>query len=160
MILAIVRHGKAEQDSPTGLDQDRALRPRGSRQADFLAACFADRDVSPRLILASRYKRAIDTATVIRAAVDRPLKLETSLEIGHGIEAALDLIRAHKPESPLMLVGHNNQLEDLVNHLLGPDADFGPLRTGEAAVVEIGDEELANPAGRGRLVDRLRYDGE
>ena len=70
MILHIVRHAKAEDESPTGQDADRPLRKRGHRQAEALGRFFAAEQPRPQLVLASPYQRARETAEHIWAALD------------------------------------------------------------------------------------------
>lgn len=157
MLLYIVRHGKAEINAPTGRDEDRRLKPKGKRQAAFLAEWFAAEGRRPELILASRFERAIATARVIQEATGAPLELARQLEVGYASSAASQLIAAHATRSPLMLVGHNPQLADLVWALTRglPPHDAG-LRTGEGVLLEI---DPANPVGTGRELERLRLGG-
>jgi phosphohistidine phosphatase len=158
MRLIIVRHGKAEMHSPSGKDEDRRLKPRGKRQAEFLAAHFAKDDQRPELILASRFERAIATAHVIQKATGSPLELARQLEVGHASSSASDLVAAHASRSSLMLVGHNPQLADLVWALTRglPPQDSG-LRTGEAVVLEI---DPANLIGTAKELARIRHGEE
>lgn len=158
MRLIIVRHGKAEIHSPTGKDEDRRLKPRGKRQAEFLAAYFAQEGQRPALILASRFERAIATAHIIQRPTESPLQVARQLEVGHASSSAADLVAAHISHDPLMLVGHNPQLADLVWALTRglPPQDSG-LRTGEAVVLEI---EPGNLIGTAKEVARVRHGEE
>jgi phosphohistidine phosphatase len=154
MRLIIVRHGKAEIHSPTGQDESRRLKPRGKRQAEFLAAFFSATDQRPALILTSRFERAIATAQIIQKATESPLELAKKLEVGHASSAASELLAAHSARSPLMLVGHNPQLSDFIWALTRglPPQDSG-LRTGEAVILEV---DPANPIGTAKEVARVR----
>jgi phosphohistidine phosphatase len=153
MHLIIVRHGKADQSSPTGRDEDRPLKPRGERQAEFLGQQFAERP--PALILTSRYERAFTTARLIQRAVGSPLHTVPELEGGRQPSAALELIASHTAD-PLMLVGHNPQLAELVWILTrGMPAQDSGLRTGEVVLLEI---DHAEPVGTAHELERLRSD--
>ncbi len=158
MRCVIVRHGKAETASATGRDEDRVLKPRGVRQAEFLAAAFAGEGRRPSLIIASRFERAISTAHIIQKVTGAPLHLAPHLEVGHAASVGLDLIKSHSPHSPLMLVGHNPQLAELVWVLTKgmPPQDAG-LRTGEAVELELDPRAVI---GGAKELARLRLDGE
>lgn len=158
MKLIIVRHGKAEASSSTGRDEDRVLRGRGERQARWLGDRFAARSARPPLILDSRFARARATAEAIRDATGSRLQLAAELESGTQPSAAVDLIRANAPADPLMLVGHNPQLSELIWLLTrGAPAEEAGLRTGEAVILEI---DPTDPIGSGHELERLRMDEE
>lgn len=156
MRLYIVRHGKAEQDAPSGRDIDRPLRPKGVLQAKHLGRCIALAQPKPTLILTSGYARAIHTATIIQAALECRLDSAVELESGKLVSDAIELIGRHTDVQTLMLVGHNPQLGMLVGALTkGLGASELLLKTGEAVVLDI---PLANPIGSGRVIDRLRLE--
>ncbi len=163
MLLYLVRHGKAEPaDEFTGDDRDRPLKGKGERQAQWLGEHLTQ-DVSPEdrpaWIVSSGYRRAIDTARILQEALDVPLREARVLEFGHSPSQVIDFIRGHaarhSEEGPLMLVGHNPQLEEVLA-LLAPDAR-GPqreMRTGEAAVLNFA------PDGSASLLRKMRLDEE
>ncbi|MFM9997012.1 MAG: SixA phosphatase family protein [Phycisphaerales bacterium] len=161
MRLYIVRHGKAERDSASGLDRDRALRPRGERQARWLADQWAQAlpGERPGLVLSSGYVRAMETAKIIVGVLACPLIHARELEIGHSAAAAAELVArragASAGRTPLVLVGHNPQLEHLLALLVTlPGGEAPAMRTGEAAVLEL-------PEGvgqRAHLLGTLRVD--
>lgn len=142
MRLYIVRHGKAERDSESGRDQDRDLRPRGKRQAEFLADALAADEHVPGLIVTSRFNRAFDTARAIQQTVGCPLHtdplLETDLPVSNAV-TVVQRIASRTDVRALAIVGHNNQLTEFVA-MLGSghnDVDGHYLRTGEAAVFDV-----------------------
>jgi phosphohistidine phosphatase len=154
MRCIVVRHGKAERSAPSGEDADRALAPMGIRQAEFLGHQCAARP--PSLILASRFERARHTAQVIQRATGAPLELLRELEVGHPCSTVLRALAAHAGRSPLMLVGHNPQLSELVWLLTrGVPAQEAGLRTGEAVLLDVDPQNLV---GAGREIERLRLD--
>lgn len=157
MRVLVVRHGKAERDAPSGRDEDRALAPRGGRQAEWLARRLQDRDDRPALLLASRYDRARSTAELLARVLGLTPILVRELECDRAVSDAVGLIARHGP-GPLALVGHNPQLEGLVSAIaLGPGARGFTLRTGQCAVLEVDPRE---PLVGGRLVESLRMDDE
>ncbi len=149
MLIVIVRHGKAEKDSPSGGDRDRPLKPRGEKQAQYLATKLADMPVEA--IVSSDAVRARDTARPIAAALDIDVDFDQRLRVDMPVSSVVDLIaqRAQGPlASGLMLVGHNPQLSKLVGLLAGKPT--GPaleeLRTGQAAVLEIDRQVASDPS--------------
>jgi len=156
MKLIIVRHGKAESDSAMGRDEDRQLRGRGRRQAQWLGERFAEGVLRPRLILVSRYARAMATAEMIGGAVGCPLEVAAGLESGRRPSDAVELIGAHSAADPLMVVGHNPQLSELIWLLTrGMPAEEAGLRTGEAVILEV---DPADPIGTAHELERVRMD--
>jgi phosphohistidine phosphatase SixA len=113
----------------------------------------------PALILASRFERAIATAHILQKAVGSPLHLAPELESGRPPSDAVALIQRHAPShSPLMLVGHNPQLSELIWILTrGAPAEEAGLRTGEAVILDLDPPEIV---GTSREVERLRMDDE
>lgn len=157
MKVYIVRHGKADQNSPSGRDEDRQLKLRGESQACHLAAHFSAPDRRPALILASRFDRAFDTARMIQKAVACPLYTAPELESGRAPSDAVSLLAQHAAD-PLMLVGHNPQLSELIWILKhGTPAEDAGLRTGEAVILEI---DHGDPVGSGHELGRVRLDEE
>lgn len=149
MRLLVVRHGKAERQSATGLDRDRVLVPRGVRQAEHLGLVLLGR--APALILSSPYARAWETAEIIRRAVAAPLEREPRLECDQPISDAIEAIRERSAAAALAVVGHNPTMSALVSHLVG--RRNVELRTGEAAEID-----LDPGAVRGTLLGTLRLD--
>jgi phosphohistidine phosphatase len=159
MILAIVRHGKAEAHSESGSDRDRRLRPRGERLARWLGEHLKQLSIVPELILSSPYERAITTARLVNQSFGSSLQTAAELECDEAVSRAAALIERYTGHQTLMVVGHNPQLSDLAGSLLqyGPRARV-ELSTGQAAVFETfqgADRGLA-----GRLVAEYRMPDE
>jgi phosphohistidine phosphatase len=157
MLLWIVRHGKAEPASPSGKDDDRPLAPRGRRQADWLGTQILSRADRPRAIISSPVRRAIDTARLVNASLAVPLETSRALEVGRPASTAVSLFQDHDAPGPLMLVGHNPQLEKLVGLLTrGQGAESG-MSTGQAVLLDV---EPDSPIGAAeRLADLRLADG-
>lgn len=143
MILYVIRHGKAEPDSPSGLDRDRPLRERGLRQARFLGETLAACDEPPRRIVSSPFVRARDTALAIAGVLALEVEFDTRLEVDEPVGPVLELIKACMASSAVAIVGHNPQLERLISFLLnGPGSVV--VRTGEAFALSLDAPERAS----------------
>lgn len=158
MRLYLIRHGKAERQSNSGLDADRRLAPRGERQAEWLGGALQAADDSPGRIVASPAARASRTAELIASALGLGVEHRDEVGLSTTSSQVIDLI-AHAPAGAcLALVGHNPTLSmvaDVLVHGPTPSCRIG-LRTGEAAVLELADP--ADPVGSATLLGLLRLD--
>jgi phosphohistidine phosphatase len=158
MRVFLIRHGKASPaEDWRGADRDRPLKPRGERQARWLAEQIGARPESerPSIILSSPYRRAIDTARVLHEAWGCELREDRTLEPPHDADEVDALLAEHQAAEPgvLALVGHNPLLEDVLDTLVrGLRGEAGEMRTGEAVEVDY------DGPGRSRLIGRLRLD--
>lgn len=160
--LYVTRHGKAEPDSPTGRDEDRPLRRKGEKQAEYLGAHLLAADRHPHLILRSRLLRAVETAAVLAESLGCDQREEPTLGLGHPVSEVietLELVARQADPRDVMLVGHNPQMELLVATLVGGATSASVrMRTGECAVLEFdSDEKLI---GGARMIDLVRLVSE
>ncbi len=158
MHLYLIRHGKAERDSPTGRDEDRPLNERGVRQAQWLGETISrlPKNDHPAIILSSHAVRARETAKILQACLEVELRFEDALRLGAPLDATIDFVRAVAASTePAMLIGHNPTLEALVELLTG-ESDC-EMRTGEAIVLQTPDAGSVD--GRCPLIRRMRMPG-
>ncbi len=135
MKLYIMRHGPAEDDSPTGRDADRALTIPGRERVRAVAKALEEKDEAPFAILSSPLLRALETAEIVaevthlsrRAREDEKAQLggatggvEVRRELGMGTEKLgllAELVRASRKR--VMIIGHEPDLSMLVTSLVG-----------------------------------------
>lgn len=166
MILAVVRHAKAEKARHGSPDEHRPLAALGLRQAAYLAERFAAHSVRPDAIVASAALRTRGTAAAIAAACGVDFDFDDRLFIGRQTSDALEVI-AERPHSRfLMLVGHNDQVSDIVLVLTrglgrgGDPADSGrfdpflELATGQAVLLDV--PLPSSPVGSCTILDSWR----
>ena len=126
MDLIIWRHAEAEDPAEGGNDLERALTSRGEKQAARVAA-WLDR-VLPETarILSSPARRCEQTAL----ALGRKYKLRD--ELGPDSPPALVLEAAQWPHArqPMVIVGHQPILGEVIAQLLGLKHDSCPVRKG------------------------------
>lgn len=154
MRLVIVRHGKAKAEAPTGHDFDRELRPRGLRQAAYLAERLGA--IEPRLerVIASQAERAWQTAGVIADGLGLPVEADERLLVDEPVSGVLEMLRGARTARAMAIVGHNPQLGMLVAVLGGgPMSAASAVRTGEAVLMEI---DPCEPLESGAELDRFR----
>jgi phosphohistidine phosphatase len=154
MKLIILRHGKAEKFAPSGRDDDRPLRPRGVRQAAFVAHALVNQGIKPALILASPIVRALNTAATIHQIIKAPLNVDDRLSTAGDVESAIAAMMDHAHLPCLLLVGHNMTFTQLLHELVrDADRPVNELRTGQAAIVQFAKQPAVNS---GKLISWLR----
>ena len=131
--LWLLRHAKAVTDPPPGgSDYDRALAPRGRRDANALGRLFAGRADGlgpalkgiprPGVALVSPAARTAATAELVLSKMDDPpeLRLDEAL-YGADPEEVLAFVRDLPDDvRSAMVVGHNPTAHSLSQGLLSP----------------------------------------
>lgn len=140
LVIYIMRHGIAEDSTPSGDDADRRLTPEGRRKVVEVARGLKAIEVKPTAIFSSPLPRALETATLTASVLDADLDVETLLTLGPGYEAkaTMNSLPAQKGES-VMLVGHQPHLGELASCLLTGSQSLVPLafKKGGVAAIEV-----------------------
>ncbi|QDX80069.1 histidine phosphatase family protein [Denitratisoma sp. DHT3] len=126
MDIILWRHAEAEDARPGQDDLDRALTPKGQRQAARVARWLDAWLPQDTRILVSPARRARETAH----ALHRTHEVEPAIA---PAASAADLLRAaHWPEMkrPVLLVGHQPTLGELAALLVGGEEDAWAVRKG------------------------------
>jgi phosphohistidine phosphatase len=153
--LIVMRHAKAGE-LPGGPDVERALRPRGRRNASAAGRWLAERGFVPDLVLCSHARRARQTWQYMSAELSGDIAVINDRRLYDA--CAADLIEIFAETQPqvrsLMYVGHNPAAADLAETLVG-----GPvaLPTAAIAVIELDSAwpGLAGQAGRAESAGQL-----
>jgi len=132
-----MRHGPAEDDSPTGRDEDRALTERGRERVRGVVQLLVREGELPGRVISSHLVRARETADIVVSGLAHhaaSAAKETALELAPG-GRSLDLARRVEARGvATMVVGHEPDLSALVAELLG---DAMPLPMDKAMVVAL-----------------------
>ncbi|TEA78894.1 SixA phosphatase family protein [Allopusillimonas ginsengisoli] len=118
--LILLRHAKA--DYPPGItDHDRALTPRGHRQAEAIGKYMASHDLKPDLALVSTARRAQQTWALALPAFGAPVPHQNEGRIYEAtVSQLLDVIfDTNDSTHTLLMVGHNPGFERLASYLAG-----------------------------------------
>lgn len=102
MDLILWRHAEAIEAQDPNEDLDRALTPKGERQAQRMAAWLNRQLPSSARVLVSPARRAQQTA----AALDRKLRTHPALAPDATVEALLHAVRWPEAKEPVLVVGH------------------------------------------------------
>ncbi len=155
--LIVMRHAKAGE-LPGGPDVERALRPRGCRNASAAGQWLAGRDLVPDLVLCSNARRARQTWQYVGAELAGEPEVTSDPRLYHADAEDLLGIFAETSQGvrSLMYVGHNPAAAEVTEILIGDPVDFP---TAAIAIIGLDDDwsALAGEAqGAGRLIAAWR----
>jgi phosphohistidine phosphatase len=123
MDLILWRHAEAQEDAPDGDDLNRALTPRGEKQASRMAAWLDRQLPEGARILSSPARRTEQTVL----ALGRKYKLRAELGPDGTPAQLLELVQWPDSKLTFLVVGHQPVLGQTIAQLLG-------LPEGECAV--------------------------
>jgi phosphohistidine phosphatase len=141
--LYILRHGIAVPHGTPGIaDDDRPLTPKGEDRMREIGKGLAKLDLGIERIVTSPLPRARRTAEIVAGALKMRDTLEDADALRSGADPAAirDWLRG-RPESRLMIVGHNPALSDLVDRMVLGDSNamlVDVKKGGIAALVRAG----------------------
>lgn len=147
-----MRHGPAEDHSPTGRDADRALTASGRDRVRSVAKALADAGESPVEILSSPLVRAVQTAEIVAAVAkpEKPVEIRREIAPAGHMLALLDELFA-KDRKRVMVVGHEPDLSGLVGDLTGRPMMMGMQKAMVVGVKLSAEEPLAGHAWGSKL---------
>ena len=126
MDLILWRHAEAFELRELTDDLDRALTPKGERQAQRMATWLNRQLPASARVLASPARRTQQTA----AALDRRVKTVAALAPDGSVEGLLAAARWPEAREPVLVVGHQPTLGLAAAYLLTGQAQAWPLRKG------------------------------
>lgn len=126
MDLILWRHADAFEMREVQDDLERALTPKGERQAQRVATWLNRQLPASTRVLSSPARRAQQTA----AALDRKIKTVPGLAPDADVDALLHAVRWPEAREPVLAVGHQPTLGLAAAYLLSGQAQVWPLRKG------------------------------
>ncbi|MCK4726403.1 MAG: histidine phosphatase family protein [Anaerolineales bacterium] len=155
--LLIFRHAKSSWKHPELADHDRPLNKRGKRDAPRMGELMREHDMVPDLIISSTAKRARQTADFVAdtSGYQAEIQFERSFYAAEP-EALIDILQQVADNNEcVMVVGHNPDLEELLEMLTG---DWERMPTAALALIELAINEWARISLEvpGKLVDIWR----
>jgi phosphohistidine phosphatase len=119
--LYFLRHGIAEDHSPTGRDADRRLTPEGITEMEAAAKGMAGLDLRLDVVLTSPKERARHTAEIAAAAmgISNRLRREPLLADSCGLDELRRALAGEAPSARVLLVGHQPDLSLNIGALIG-----------------------------------------
>jgi len=142
--LYILRHGKALDSAPGGVDSERRLTSEGEEQIRKLARRLCQLEVQLDLVMTSPFMRALKTAEIVVDEFGGRKKLEVNedLAVGGNPEWVVRrLNERHKTAQCVMLVGHEPFLSRLIGVLLAGNTPL-PLELKKGGLCKLAIERL------------------
>ena len=148
--LIVMRHAKAGE-LPGGPDFERALRPRGRKNAESAGEWLAGQGLLPDLVLCSKARRARQTWQYVAVGLAGTPEVITDTRLYEA--DAGDLLSIFAETDPqigrLMYVGHNPAAAEVTEILVAAPVDFP---TSAIAVIDLTAEWPDIAGGDGQLV--------
>jgi phosphohistidine phosphatase len=137
MLLALLRHGTAEDAGPaTGYqDEPRRLTADGARRVREVAAGMAQLGIRPDAVLTSPLARCVETAEIVAAPVGIAVRRHDVLRPGARAAALLDVLAEYPDADCVLACGHQPDLSYITQELTGGLADY---RRGTLGLIELG----------------------
>jgi phosphohistidine phosphatase len=120
--LYFLRHGKAMSRAEWEEDDDlRPLTPQGADEVRRVGATLAALGLAPEVVVSSPLERARRTAEIAAEALGTGATLVFDERLGHGFDvpALLTVVERHRPETSIMLVGHEPGFSTVIGELTG-----------------------------------------
>lgn len=138
MQLLLLRHGKAEDRSSKGTDFSRELLEKGHEQARHAARVLNATDMLPDLVLTSPVLRAKQTADTFTQTAGMPGPvIQAWLSCGLSPHTALSELTAFPDFERIMIVGHEPDFSQIIEHCLGTTAVSIEVRKGSLTCIEL-----------------------
>jgi phosphohistidine phosphatase len=138
LTVCVLRHAKSGWETGAD-DHDRPLASRGRRAAPLVGAWLREHERCPALVLCSSARRARDTLAGLGDLGDPAVEVSGD----YYLAAAGDWVRRLRavPDrlSPVLVVGHNPGLHQLVVDLLGGAGHVDAPRTLPTAALAVLD---------------------
>lgn len=149
MRLYIMRHGPAAergaQDSPP--DAQRPLTPAGTRKTREVAEGLRELGIEPTTFFSSRLLRAVQTAEVVAAALQFPLKKirRTDALLPEARPEALFQELAGLDEEEVICFGHGPHVDLAIAHALHLLSPITEMKKSGVVCIEL--ESVSPPRG-------------
>ena len=136
MLLALIRHGIAEDAGPANgyRDESRRLTPAGADRMQAAAAGIARLDLHPAVVLTSPLVRCVETAALVGRALGAPVRIHDVLRPGARAAAVLDVLAEYPDAACVALCGHQPDMSYITAELSGAEVNY---RRGMLGVVDL-----------------------
>lgn len=148
MKLYVMRHAEAIERNGTLQDVWRYLTEKGRTDAEKVASSVVRNGPKPRLTITSPLTRAVQTAEIAAAKACRKNVVVASelLLPGGDINELATYLKGCGDSRRVMVVGHEPQLGQLVELLLGLENSGLVLKKGSCVALELDPEKNDKPA--------------
>jgi phosphohistidine phosphatase len=145
MDIYLLRHGAADQQSPTGKDADRGLTIRGASDLRRTLKAAQTAGMQPSLILSSPYARALESAQLAARLLkySEPILKSNSLLPDSTPADVWNELRTHRDARSVLVVSHEPLLSATASWMLGAtrvNLEFAPGMIARIDVPDLGAE--------------------
>lgn len=149
MILYVMRHAEAVEESDTVQEDWRYLTEKGRSAAEKVSRLISKFGPKPRLTITSPLTRAVQTAEIAAEKSCRKNVVVASglLLPGADINEVIAYLKERTEAKRVMLVGHEPQLGSLVAALLGRRNESLPLKISACVALDFDPDKDDKPAG-------------
>ena len=147
MVVYVMRHAEAVEESDLLKDDWRYLTENGRASAEKVSSSIAKIGRKPRLTITSPLTRAVQTAEIAAGKACRKNVIVASglLLPGADISELITFLKGCKEAKRVMLVGHEPQLGLLVSTLLGRAGESITMKKGACVALELDPEKDGKP---------------
>lgn len=119
MKLHLLRHSDTEDFAITGVDFDRNLTSSGRARAEKMGLYLNDQLSRKIAVYCSSSNRTRETAAIIQSTFGYR-NIQHKDELYHAnLSQLLKFVNQLEDHGPVLIIGHNEGITDLVNHLSG-----------------------------------------
>jgi phosphohistidine phosphatase len=156
MLLLLVRHAQAEEQSATKYPDDtvRPLVPKGKKVQARLSKELRRRKLIPDKVFSSPWKRAWQTARILVEETGLPKSARVACEALAGapdLASIAEEVGAVEADATIALVGHEPWMSELAALLLTGKGDGVQVDYPKSGVMGIEVESLNGEGGSGTL---------
>lgn len=152
--LLLLRHAKSSWKEEGLADHDRPLNKRGKRDAPRMGKLLRKEGLIPDVIVTSTAKRARKTARMVAESSGYSGKIVKSETLYQAGSERFSMVLSALPEEVerVMLVGHNPDLEEFLETLIGESRGMPTAALAEIRL-NIDSWKKLKPESAGRLIN-------
>jgi phosphohistidine phosphatase len=159
--ILVMRHAKAETESPTDNDFDRRLKKKGIVAAQYISESLSDIRIVPDIIITSPVIRALSTAHILAEHFGLQQKMLIKNYLYSRLytfkEIVEDIISFQNESDTVIIIGHNPGISYLLQQI---DSKSNDVLTTSSAVVFDFEATNWSELHTAKCVRRCRIDKE
>ena len=154
MKIHLLRHADTENFALTGVDSDRVLIPEGRERALQMGSFLNDHLSRKIAVYCSSSARTRETAALVQTKFEyRNIQMKDELYHAN-LSQLLDFIAQLENQDAILIIGHNDGITDLANHLTGDNIHMSTCQYVCIELTATNWQEVS--ADTGRFVDNYR----
>ncbi|MCZ8343124.1 MAG: phosphohistidine phosphatase SixA [Leptospira sp.] len=148
MKIILVRHGEAENPSPSISDQSRTLTPKGDNDIHKIGRFIKSSTLKVNHLFFSPYTRTKQTAEILCKEIDYKGEMISAEELacGNGCSDIISCLVEFGNSDTVLLVGHNPDITYFAAQLLGNSSAVENLvfQPGSTIAINVAREKFSH----------------